>query len=512
MGEAAASGTPEGDAAVVAGKYHVFADIGRGGMADVYLAAAQGPMGFNKLVVVKRLRPALSDDATLTSMFLDEARLAARLNHANIVHTYEVGKYDGGYFIAMEYVEGQSLAAMAVESGRRYEDPGARVWARICADALEGLHYAHEVVGYDGKPLGVIHRDVSPHNILIGYDGEVKLVDFGIAKASINTTITEGKTIKGKVAYMAPEQAEGLELDRRADVFAMGVVLWGLVAGERLFGGDAVRALDKLRNGHIPRLSEVATGVHPALDAAVAKALERDPAKRFQTAEEMKDALEDYLRQDGPVRSREVGALVSRMFAEAREATRRQVQRYMSELDPRASIRNLAVLRLGPAGAGRSPTASGSDITAPGAAEGTPLASHSSVKMPRAERLAPRRTGTLGVTIGGGVVVVIVAAMVFGRASEKPVAVPAAGNATATATATGTATATTTGTATETTTGTGSGTETATATATASASASATASVSAAGAGSPTASRPTAPAPTASTKSKPALDTDPWRR
>src|SRR5215472_8899241 len=172
------------------GKYQLFASLGRGGMADVFLAVARGPMGFNKLAVVKRLRAQLADDPSFRNMFLDEARLAARLNHPNVVHTYEVGEQDGVYFIAMEYLEGQALNKViheAVKSNKVFDESFC---ARVVSDALSGLNHAHELKDYDGKPLSIIHRDISPHNVFVTYGGVVKLVDFGIAKAALSSTET----------------------------------------------------------------------------------------------------------------------------------------------------------------------------------------------------------------------------------------------------------------------------------------------------------------------------------
>src|SRR5580692_2855373 len=236
------------------GKYQLLAVLGRGGMADVFLALSRGPMGFSKLVVLKRLRRALADDKGFRNMFLDEARLAARLNHPNVVHTHEVGEDKGNYFIAMEYLEGQSLNKVIHELSKRGETLPELVCARIISDALAGLHYAHELKDFDGTPLDIIHRDVSPHNVFVTYDGQVKLVDFGIAKAALSQVQTEVGVLKGKVAYMAPEQAMGTDVDGRADIFAMGIVLWELLAQERLMTGESAAAtLLRLLQQPIPR-------------------------------------------------------------------------------------------------------------------------------------------------------------------------------------------------------------------------------------------------------------------
>ncbi|MBX3187878.1 MAG: protein kinase [Labilithrix sp.] len=315
-------------------------------MADVFLSVARGQMGFNKLAVIKRLRQALAEEAAFRNMFLDEARLAARLSHPNIVHTYEVGEQNGVYFIAMEYLEGQSLNKVLKEALRRKEGVEAEVGARIVADALSGLHYAHDLRDYDGRPLNVIHRDVSPHNIFVTYDGHTKLVDFGIAKAALSSTETEVGVLKGKVAYMSPEQAMGGRIDCRSDLFAMGIVLWELLARQRLMTGEsAANTLHKLMNEPIPRVSQVIGNIDPALDAIVAKALEKDPQYRWQSAIEMRDALEGWLRaQPHPARQEEVGRKMLYLFHSVREEVQRQIQRHMAALTAATNTQELQAL------------------------------------------------------------------------------------------------------------------------------------------------------------------------
>src|SRR5512133_824440 len=208
------------------GKYRLLAELGHGGMAQVFLALAKGVAGFNKLVVIKQIHAELAEDPDFVRMFLDEARLAARLNHPNVVQTNEVDHDNKRYFIAMEYLEGQTLNRVFNRMGR---DPkllplGHRL--RLVADGLAGLHYAHELKDYDGKALGVVHRDFTPHNIFVTYNGVVKVVDFGIAKALNSSSQTQSGVLKGKVSYMAPEQARGERVDRRADIFSVGMILW----------------------------------------------------------------------------------------------------------------------------------------------------------------------------------------------------------------------------------------------------------------------------------------------
>jgi serine/threonine protein kinase len=317
-----------------AGKYRIFANIGRGGMADVLLGVAPGTKGFNKLLVIKRLRPSLAEDPAMVTMFLDEARLAARLSHTNLVHTFEIGEDAGGYFIVMEYLEGRPLSQIIdalKEAGARFPP---ELWAKILSEALGGLHYAHELCDYDGVPLHVVHRDVSPQNIIVTFDGGVKLVDFGIAKASVNISETETGVLKGKLAYMAPEQARyGVAVDRRADIFSTGIVLWEGLTMHRLITGDTMAASKKLQEMKIPPPSSVDPSVPAALDAITMRALERDQAARYQTAEEMQHALEEYLQSSGHyLQGAAIGAPVARLFAEQREDVRAQIRMHMANL------------------------------------------------------------------------------------------------------------------------------------------------------------------------------------
>ena len=310
------------------GRYQLLARLGSGGQADIYLAAALGTLGVDKLVVIKRARPGLEADDAQLGGFLDEARLALRLNHPNIVHTYEVGQEQGVHFLSMEYVEGLSLEALL-------RDPRARslpaaIWLRVIADALSGLQHAHGLRDYDGTPLEIVHRDISPHNILVSYDGVTKLLDFGIAKASLTSSTTEPDVLKGKAAYMAPEQALG-QPERRSDVFAMGVVLWELLAGRRLFDGDVRAILQRLVHEPIPRLRTAVPEIDAELDDLVARALEKDPTARYQSANEMRQAIERYLRKTGQVvREPEVGEAISSAFEEVRAGRQAQIQRTMA--------------------------------------------------------------------------------------------------------------------------------------------------------------------------------------
>jgi eukaryotic-like serine/threonine-protein kinase len=315
---------------LLAGRYRLLATLGRGGMADVFLGAAAGPAGFNKLVVIKKLRNG-TEDAGLVEMFLDEARLAARLNHPNIVHTYEVDESPEGYLLVMEYLEGQSLRRLANTLRAREGRFDYVMAAQIMADVLDGLHYVHEMRDYDGSPLGIVHRDVSPQNIFVTYDGTVKVLDFGIAKGALNVTDTQSGVLKGKVSYMAPEQIDAGPIDRRADIFSVGVVLWELLTGDKLFKGDMIEVLRSVMSSPIQPPSLVTRGIPTELDRIVLKALARSPEDRFDTAREMNKALADFVRRSGRVVRREdVAQRMQEFFGDARETMARTVQMYMA--------------------------------------------------------------------------------------------------------------------------------------------------------------------------------------
>ncbi|HEY3817990.1 MAG TPA: protein kinase [Polyangiaceae bacterium] len=330
-----------------AGRYEVFATLGRGGMAEVFLAVSRGPKGFNKLVVLKKLRAHLVDEPSFRQMFLDEARLAARLNHANVVQSYEVGERDGSYFIAMEYLDGQPLNRLLEELRTRGERLDPAIAARIAADASNGLAHAHELADYDGTPLQIIHRDISPHNIFVTYDGQVKLVDFGIAKAAVSQARTDVGVLKGKVNYMAPEQALGGAIDSRADLFAMGVVLWEMIVGRRLFDGEnAANTLHRLMNEPLPTPSSVAPGVDPALETIVMRALAKNPDERFASARELRATLDGWLQSTHrSVRGEEVGAVVSSRFETVRAQVQKKIRAFMTDRpEARAESVSLASL------------------------------------------------------------------------------------------------------------------------------------------------------------------------
>ena len=279
------------------GKYTLFERIGRGGMAEVFKGRIQGPAGFERTFVVKRILPHLSDDSTFIKMFVEEAKLSARLNHPNIVHIFELGAVEGEYFISMEYIRGHDLSETMRAIWKTMGPPRPELVAYIGREACRGLNYAHGLTDEHGRPLGMIHRDVSPSNVMLSYEGAVKLLDFGIAKALGDTSEnTKNGTMKGKYAYMAPEQTEGDNVDHRSDIFACGIVLHEVLTGRRLFKGqNDVQTIERVRRCEVPRPSLQNPAVPPELDAIILKALARNPNQRWQSAGEMADALDDVV-------------------------------------------------------------------------------------------------------------------------------------------------------------------------------------------------------------------------
>jgi serine/threonine-protein kinase len=317
-------------------RYELVGEIASGGMATVYLARLGGVGGFQRFVAMKRLHPHLQGEKEFVEMFLDEARLSAGIHHPNVVSILEVGASPVGYYLVMEYVEGDTLArilARAASQGQRIPTP---ITMRIVLDTLHGLHGAHELRDDHGALVHLVHRDVSPQNVLVGVDGIARITDFGVARATSRLTTTRVGQLKGKLAYMAPEQAEGEPIDRRADVFSAGVLIWETLASKRLFKADNEAAtLQRVMNDPIPDLRRIAPHLSRELAAVVARGLDRDPARRFQTALEFADALEAAaLERDGIADSRDVAAFVKSMLGQEIEQQREAVRAWIARSEP----------------------------------------------------------------------------------------------------------------------------------------------------------------------------------
>lgn len=315
------------------GKYSLVAEIARGGMGVVYLAQAIGPHGFTKLVVVKQLKPELSEEDKFRDMFLDEARLAARLNHRNIVQTIEVDQDGDRYYFVMEYLEGRTLHSVARLRGS-HALPVPTILRIIC-DVLAGLHYAHELSDYGGTPLGIVHRDVSPRNVFLTYDGQVKLLDFGVAKSIGRTQDTEVGELKGRVPYMAPEHVSEKMIDRRADIFSVGVLLREALAHTRVWEGfSEMEILRDLLLKKIPPLAPDC-GIPEEAVAIIEKAMAPDRDDRYRTAHEMRTDLEQYVgRIDKSGSFAKLGEHISHEFADHRAQVRSMIEDHVA----RASI------------------------------------------------------------------------------------------------------------------------------------------------------------------------------
>lgn len=299
----------------VVGRYALYGAIAAGGMATVHLGRLMGPVGFTRTVAIKRLHAQFASDPEFVSMFLDEARLAARIRHPNVVPTLDVVATGGELFLVMEYVPGESLSRLARVLREQQQTIPLRILSAIMAGVLHGLHSAHEAKDERGEPLGIVHRDVSPQNVLVGTDGVAKILDFGVAKAAGRMQTTREGQIKGKLAYMPPEQLRGAVVTRQTDIYAAGVMLWELVTGQRLFTGDnegvvVARVLEGKVEAPSKVLSEKPTPPKPgtpsvqALDAVILRALAMKPEDRFQSAREMALELE---RRCPPATASEVG-------------------------------------------------------------------------------------------------------------------------------------------------------------------------------------------------------------
>jgi len=302
------------------GRYQLCFELASGGMASVYLARAEGAPGFEKLVALKRIHPHLADEKDYVEMFLDEARIASRITHANVCSVFDFGEAEGEYFIAMEYLVGEPLSRVqrrvVANADQRASALLPARMARVIAQACEGLHAAHELRDADGESLDVVHRDVSAENLFVTYDGATQVVDFGIAHARQRVHHTEAGQVKGTFPYMAPEQMTAAVVDRRVDVWALGAVLWELLTLRTLFLRDTdVNTMYAVLSGEIRPPSDYRSDVPPELDEIVLKALQRSPHERWQSAREMGKALRRFLaKQDDLVGPAEIADWMEELF------------------------------------------------------------------------------------------------------------------------------------------------------------------------------------------------------
>lgn len=321
------------------GKYLLLERIAVGGMAEVFLSKSFGIEGFEKVIAIKRILPTMAEDDDFIEMFIDEAKIAGQLSHANIVPIYELGKIGDSHYIAMEYVWGKDLLQIMNRFRRMRKRMPPGMVAFIASKMCEALEYAHTKRDRRGQHLNLIHRDISPQNILVSYDGAVKLIDFGIAKAASRTTKTQAGVLKGKFGYMSPEQVRGLPIDLRSDIFAVGTCMYEMLTADRLFVGESdFSTLEKVRHAAVAPPSEMVPDVPPEFDAIVMKALAREPADRWQTAGEMQEALQEFIATQRPPFT------TSKMAAWMRSAFTKEQEEEKARLDSYASVGRPSVL------------------------------------------------------------------------------------------------------------------------------------------------------------------------
>jgi len=318
-------------------RYELVGEIASGGMATVYLARLTGVGGFQRFVAMKRLHPHLATEKEFVEMFLDEARIAARIHHPNVVPILEVGASAVGYYLVMEYIEGDTLARLLARSATRGKRLPIGIALRIALDMLAGLHAAHELRDDMGEAVHLVHRDVSPQNVLVGVDGISRITDFGVARAASRLNATRVGQLKGKIAYMAPEQAAGEEsIDRRADVFAAGIVVWEELAAKRLFKAENEAAtLSRVMTEPVPALTTIVPSLSTALAGVVARALERNPDLRFPSCAQFADALEAAATGNESIATpRELAAYVTEVMGDEVSAQREAVRAWIARSEP----------------------------------------------------------------------------------------------------------------------------------------------------------------------------------
>lgn len=426
-----------GEPVIQLGRYALHAEIAAGGMATVYLGRLHGAVGFGRTVAIKRLHPHLAKDTEFVSMFLDEARLAARVQHPNVVPTLDVVTSDGELFLVLEYVRGESLSALIRAAKAAKEPLKLPIVAALVTGMLHGLHAAHEATDEQGAPLNIVHRDVSPQNVIIGVDGIPRLLDFGVAKAELRLQTTREGQLKGKLAYMPPEQLNGV-VSRATDIYAAGVVLWEALTNERLFRGETeAQIMNMIVTMPIPAPSTRNPLVPKELDAIALKALSRSPGDRFATAEEMAAAIE---RVVAPAPARDVANVLERYLAESIDRRKKIV----ADIESASSVPGKGeLLRLVDSRASGDLPSASSMPQIPPSPESAPnaLGQVSTASLTLSQAPPPRSRSSLVLlllmlpVLAGG----IAAGAYFARSA--PPATPASSAVTSTATSTGTASA-----------------------------------------------------------------------
>ena len=354
------------------GKYRLASRIAAGGMAEVYRAKYLGAAGVTKSVVIKRILPAYAGNPAFVRMFVNEAKIAAGLSHGNVAQVFDFGEIDGEFFLAMELVHGQSLARIQRRAAERGLSVPVPIAVYVAMEMCKGLHYAHTRTDDAGRPLGIVHRDVSPQNVLVSYEGQVKIVDFGIAKARDATSDTQAGAVKGKYLYFSPEQARAKEVDAQTDVWATGVVLYELVTGRRPFRGKLIEVLGKIVKGEVVPPSDIDPDLPPALEAVILRALARDKAERYGSCLELQEALAAFLYGYDPrFTGKQLEHLMQHLFGEELDAEGKRIEL------PRSFLEQLPLWPAKPPPDDEEPSRPGTSET-------------------RAERLSSREVRSLG--------------------------------------------------------------------------------------------------------------------
>jgi serine/threonine-protein kinase len=320
----------------VVGRYALYGKLATGGMATVHFGRLLGPVGFSRTVAIKRLHPQFAKDPEFYTMFMDEARLAARIQHPNVVATLDVVATGDELFLVMDYIRGESFSRLLRTARKKGQTVPEGFLGSVISGMLHGLHAAHEATDERGEPLRVVHRDVSPQNVLVGVDGVARVLDFGVAKAAARVQVTREGQMKGKLSYMSPEQLQGRGVDRRTDIFAAGVVLWESLTGQRLFtGDDATEILTRIITSPVTPPSQINPYVRPELDAVTLRALEKDPDHRFATSREFAIAIEETMHLMSP---REVGEWVEEIAGDSLE----QREEALAEIESLSAVGHLS--------------------------------------------------------------------------------------------------------------------------------------------------------------------------
>jgi len=420
------------------GRYALYGEIASGGMATVHYGRLLGPVGFSRTVAIKRLHAQYAKDPEFAAMFLDEARLAARIRHPNVVQTLDVVALDGELFLVMDYIQGESLGRLIRASSAKKQPLPLEIVSSIICGVLHGLHAAHEATNEHGEPLTIVHRDVSPQNVLVGADGVPRVLDFGVAKAAGRMQTTREGQLKGKIAYMSPEQLRAGTVDRRTDVYAAGVVLWETLVRKHLFSGDSEGAVvTKVLEHVVPAPSTLNPDVPSSIDAIVLRAIERDPEKRFATTRQMALALEAAIPIASPTRVTEwLEGLVGELLAERAKSVALVEKDSGISAIPMAIGSAPSLVQGGSDPGSQATRITGSDVRAapmprssssqPGAASQVSSISVSTSALQA--QLAPKPRGRRGLLVAGGIAVVALASagLVWRTRVAQPQASPGA--------------------------------------------------------------------------------------